>query len=114
MYLPEGQPLNKVLELDSVPLPYLTEAIKLKLFAASDRLILNKAIKDLDDVALLLRTSWNKEIELTYADNAECKKAKYAFDSIWTRYQNAKVNSEGQTVWSEREWRYFLKLDKVE
>ena len=112
--MPEGQPLNKVLELDSVPLPYLNEAIKLKLFAAGDRLILTKAIKDLDDVALLLKMSWKKEIKMTYVDDAERKKAKYAFDSIWTRYQHAKVNSEGQTVWSEQEWRYFLKLDKVE
>ncbi|KIW25514.1 uncharacterized protein PV07_08680 [Cladophialophora immunda] len=38
---------------------------------------------------------------MKYADDAEREKAKYAFDSIWTRYQHARTNSEGGTVWTE-------------
>ncbi|GBE88646.1 hypothetical protein SCP_1400510 [Sparassis crispa] len=66
MYLPEGMPLEDAL----------------KLFTAGDLLKLTKAITDLDDVALLLNKSWEKDIEMTYIDNAEREKAKYAFDSI--------------------------------
>ena len=79
MHLPEGTPLKEVLELGFIPFPVLVDAIKLKLFAATDRLILKKAIDDLDDVALLLKTSWEKQIEMTYASDDEREKAKSFF-----------------------------------
>jgi hypothetical protein len=114
--MPEGMTLTDVVEQETVPLPTDSEAIAMKMIAASDCLKSRtpKAVQDFDDAMKIFGKLYHEGGEIAYKDAAEKTAVTMAFNSFYPRYKEAKEaegQKEGDGFWTEEEWKVFLQID---
>lgn len=112
-YMPEGMLLSEVVQTNTIPFPTDSEAIIMKLLAASDRLRMHKAMEDFEDAMQLLKKLNDKGTKIEYKDSLEKEYTKKSFDRFYPHYKEAKEATgeiAGVDFWDRDDWELFLRL----
>ena len=98
---------------ETVPLPTDSEAIAMKMHAASNCLKSRtpKAVQDFDDAMKILGKLYHEDGYIAYKDEIEKAAVRVAFNWFYPRYKEAKEagEKEGKVFWTEEQWKVSSK-----
>ena len=101
---------------ETMPLPTDSEAISMKMIAASDRLKSRtpKAVQYFDDAMKIFGKLYHEDGYIAHKDEKEKALVKALFNGFYSRYKEAKEEAgekEGEKFRTEEQWKAFLKID---